>query len=526
MQLMNPTQQYGAPTQVLGLMGGGIPRRYARGGAIKPKYGLPAAAQQLRRKGRHGDTMLVHMQPKEVAGLAALARRQGGSVTINPHTGLPEFFSLGGFFEDVGDAIGGAVDFVGDAIGDVGSWFDDTVIQPVIGAANDIAEALGPVGLAAATYFGGPIGAAVYSGFQAPGDDFDLGNAVRAGTTAYVGGELMGSGGASPDYGAAGSATTSAADYAAAVDSIDAAAGLPSLGGVEEAVSSAAEAAASAGAGGGPGIGAGIGPESLPSAPVSFEPVGQTPTVDVTGYPGAAAPIFEASDITQIASQTPSTMSSILNLGGGIAETAQAAGRYGLDALKGITMKDLKDAFQLASAGMTAYGGYSALKERQKQQADYQKVMDEQEKKKEEQKAFAEQVLRDYPLEYRRLTAEDVRRLGLASGGEVPMPMADIFDRDDGMAKGGIASVMPPRFLSGGGDGMSDSIPANIEGKQEARLADGEFVIPADVVSHIGNGSSKAGAKRLYEMMDRVRHARTGKQRQAPQINAKRLMPA
>ena len=90
-----------------------------------------------------------------------------------------------------------------------------------------------------------------------------------------------------------------------------------------------------------------------------------------------------------------------------------------------------------------------------------------------------------------------------------------------GYATGGMA----PRFLSGGGDGMSDSIPANIGGKQEARLADGEFVIPADVVSHLGNGSSKAGAKQLYSMMDKVRQARTGRKSQGKQINPRKYMP-
>ena len=83
-----------------------------------------------------------------------------------------------------------------------------------------------------------------------------------------------------------------------------------------------------------------------------------------------------------------------------------------------------------------------------------------------------------------------------------------------------------PRFLSGGGDGMSDDIPAVIGNKQPARLADGEFVIPADVVSHIGNGSSKAGAKKLYEMMDKIRKERTGRTRQAPAIKPDRYMPA
>jgi hypothetical protein len=81
-------------------------------------------------------------------------------------------------------------------------------------------------------------------------------------------------------------------------------------------------------------------------------------------------------------------------------------------------------------------------------------------------------------------------------------------------------------YLDGAGDGMSDSIPATIEGKQPARLADGEFVIPADVVSHIGNGSSKAGSKRLYAMLDKVRHARTGNKKQGKEIKAEKYLPA
>ena len=82
------------------------------------------------------------------------------------------------------------------------------------------------------------------------------------------------------------------------------------------------------------------------------------------------------------------------------------------------------------------------------------------------------------------------------------------------------------RMLKGPGDGMSDSIPASIAGKQPARLADGEFVVPADVVSHLGNGSTDAGAKKLYGMMDRIRKARTGKKKQAPAVKTARYMPA
>lgn len=82
------------------------------------------------------------------------------------------------------------------------------------------------------------------------------------------------------------------------------------------------------------------------------------------------------------------------------------------------------------------------------------------------------------------------------------------------------------RLLKGPGDGMSDSIPGQIGAKQPARLADGEFVVPADVVSHLGNGSTDAGAKQLYAMMDKVRSARTGNKQQGKQINARKMLPA
>ena len=97
-------------------------------------------------------------------------------------------------------------------------------------------------------------------------------------------------------------------------------------------------------------------------------------------------------------------------------------------------------------------------------------------------------------------------------------------------AQGGIANLGGysdgGRMLKGPGDGMSDSIPASIQGKQPARLADNEFVVPADVVSHLGNGSSDAGAKKLYAMMNKVRQARTGKAKQAPAIKADKYLPA
>jgi hypothetical protein len=94
-------------------------------------------------------------------------------------------------------------------------------------------------------------------------------------------------------------------------------------------------------------------------------------------------------------------------------------------------------------------------------------------------------------------------------------------------AGGGIAQLaVGGKLLRGQGDGMSDSIKANISGKREARLADGEFVVPADVVSHLGNGSTDAGAKQLYSMMDKVRQARVGSKKQGKQIDPMKYMPA
>jgi hypothetical protein len=90
---------------------------------------------------------------------------------------------------------------------------------------------------------------------------------------------------------------------------------------------------------------------------------------------------------------------------------------------------------------------------------------------------------------------------------------------------GGYAAGGNPRLLKGPGDGMSDNIPATINGRQPARLADGEFVIPADVVSHLGNGSTEAGAKQLHAMMDKVRRARTGNPKQGKNIKPQKYMP-
>jgi hypothetical protein len=141
------------------------------------------------------------------------------------------------------------------------------------------------------------------------------------------------------------------------------------------------------------------------------------------------------------------------------------------------------------------------------------------------------------PLSRFKYNPDSYRPAGYADGG-----IASLADNgynsiyvgspssSSNMARGGIADLGSysdgGRMLQGPGDGMSDSIPASIAGKRPARLADGEFVVPADVVSHLGNGSTDAGAKQLYAMMDKVRQARTGRKAQGREINPRQYMAA
>jgi hypothetical protein len=140
------------------------------------------------------------------------------------------------------------------------------------------------------------------------------------------------------------------------------------------------------------------------------------------------------------------------------------------------------------------------------------------------------------------LTAAMVRQSKLNSRSYVntpanfnkPTPMGSLNFKPVAAAHGGIMGASSlggyaaggnPRLLRGPGDGMSDNIPATINNRQPARLADGEFVVPADVVSHLGNGSTEAGADKLHEMMTQVRKARTGNPKQGKEINPHRFMP-
>ena len=125
-------------------------------------------------------------------------------------------------------------------------------------------------------------------------------------------------------------------------------------------------------------------------------------------------------------------------------------------------------------------------------------------------------------LERGAVTIDDVSEAYGISKDEIRKVYAQMGGTKQ-LAQGGIAQGY---YLGGPTDGMADLIPATIDGTQPAALSDGEFVIPADVVSHLGNGNSEAGAEQLYSMMDRVRDERTGTTKQGPEIDPMQMMPA
>ena len=421
---------------------------YAQGGQA---HGLKSIAKELASYGRGGDTMLAHINPQEAAVLKAM----GGSGTINPHTGLPEFLF----------------------------GFKVPIVDDIIHGVKSLVQDLGPVATIAGGYFGGPLGAAIVGGLQGE-KGFDLKRAMLSGALAYGAQNLAGG---LSDAGAAGS-TATAGDVAAKL-------------GVEGAATGAGSQAAMLAE-----QSAGLGDAGLRNI-ASSASYGTTPTM--AGTVGSTAADF------------------------GSKATDVGRGIYNL----ATNQPGAVDAFKASGATLTntalpIYGGVTGTM-----------ALDEAEKMK--NAADEARALSDADLAAQQNRIEESRKRGLASMISNPYmfayggPVDDESGVDDlglaqgnmknGLFAGGVPSYAKggqPKFLSGGGDGMSDSIPATINGNQPARLADGEFVKPADVVSHLGNGSSKAGAKQLYSMMDKVRTARTGTKKQGKQINPARFMPA
>lgn len=445
---------------------------------------LHDAAQHLASQGRYGDNMLVHMNPKEVAGLQALAQHKGTSLTVNPDTGMPEAFGLGDLnpFRIVQGK---------GAIGESG--FGSMLIGAALMAAGVPAPMAGYLTGGATLAMGG-----------------NLQQALGQGLGAFAGANMANSAGWAPTQDG-------------------------SVIPVEERLATPNAPAA---------------PTAAPVAP----PVASTPP---PGYfdntmlaaENAVTPA-QADKLVATATPAPAAASAV---------TPTVSDKVAEAAAKKNVEQSFMSKYGLPMAGL----GALALTQEKPKGVEVEG----------QHPGFIRPYIYD-PKTQGLTQLRPVRAPGYAAGGmpveqmsnanavgmNTGYPQADItghayatpwqtpvsqnvvqgtadtgVNRMSGqmLAAGGLSDLGAysdgGRLLKGPGDGVSDSIPAVIGNKQPARLADGEFVVPARIVSELGNGSTEAGARKLYGMMDRIQKARsktTGKNKVAANSRADKYLPA
>jgi hypothetical protein len=520
--------------------------------------GLHQTAHYLKTKGRGKDTELVHMTPKEIKGLQALAMAHGGSLTTNPNTGLPE----AGFLEDILPIVAAA----------------GLTYLTAGAAAPTLTAALGGSAMAGGIAAGALSGAAISGGMAAiQGKDAGkaalmggLGGGISGGLGAYDAANVFNAPNLLAD--ASQQVATTAGTEAGAEISKQA---LGSAGTPQSFDYSPSGEMIPTGTGAAP-VGVGAAPSSTNTELLNQMARGQgvfpegsaaLPGTEVTGQT-SLAPGFQQPNIP-----SPSTQSLF---------DQEAQSRGGAARTIGIKPDTFYDGLnKYEKVGVQALPVIGLLQDKQ-QQVGPEDTYDSRLKRiSPDFRAYEPPRPNPY---YRAQYAadggvmssfDDEPDVAMATGGATQLPKGDpgIYRDADPTTRGqdaftaaltrlnsiqkranikglpALKAAAPPlsdipeaagggimsslggysdggRMLKGPGDGMSDSIPGVIGKKQPARLADGEFVVPADVVSHLGNGSTDAGAKKLYAMMDNIRKARTGKKKQAPAVKADRYMPA
>lgn len=481
---------------------------------------LKTLSKKIQASGRGKDSLLVHMSPREVHGLQQLAKIKGGALTTNPETGLPE----AGFLEDILPivAAGAAMYFTA-------------------GAATPMLMSAGMGATSAGILAGAGSGALIGAGSAAIQGQ-DVGNAaLMGGVTGAIGGGISGAmGGGAPVPGAEG---TSAA-----------AANAP-VGQATQVGTQAINV--------NPATGAVVDPLAGAGNTFSYNPAGEmVPSNYAPQITGSTNP-----QVANVAAPNPADMGKTANQLAGdriMQQQADAVAAAQKDPNASWWSKQTpleKAGYSTLGAGLVA-GLNAPPNDNGAPEDDYSSSL-----QRISPNFRAQEPIQPNPYYRARYPVyaaggglmdayqaggpvERMSQMNTAlnpQGGLYPQGMVDKTQyalptqRPTSMevidagaqrmfARGGIADLGGysdgGRMLKGPGDGMSDSIPGVIGGKQPARLADGEFVVPADVVSHMGNGSTDAGAKKLYAMMDKVRKARTGKKKQAPAVNTSRFLPA
>ncbi len=481
------------------------PQYYSTVEQFRPRYakgGIASIAEELASKGRGGDSMLVHMAPHEVAGLNAIARMQGTELTINPETGMPEALKLGKLFKMLAPMA------LGFALGPAGAGIFSSALNAGLAVGAGYTLATGSLQQGISAGLGAYGGANLGTGLQAAGTADAVGQAAAseaAGTGLQVAGAAGGDAASAAlvesqlGYGDIPfeSFNQAPASYSYAVPP-PSPTSISLTGGAGSGLSLTPEATGFAGAG--PTIPGG---EELFTQQIPIDSVNLATGARETAMstvPKTSSVL--TSDVTGLGS-TPTPGSALTGAEryfGDKATSDLAAERYA-DAT-GSTLGT--SAMQIAGGA----AGQSAADAERAMRAQQAAIVAKQDERKRRFDALFGRTVGTLP-------ARSGGLMKLAGGGMTYME-----------AGGTTGPTGTPRDVTGTGDGMSDSVPASIEGVQEARLADGEFVIPADVVADIGNGSSDAGSKKLYDMMDRIRKARHGTTEQPPEIQAERLMPA
>jgi hypothetical protein len=411
-------------------------------------YDMKPMAESLASQGRYGDSMLVHMNPIEVAGLRAAAQKMGGDLTTNPQTGQPEAF-----------------------------------LPFLLG--------LGLQGLGMSA-----LGAGIATGIGTAAITGDLGQGALAGLGAF-GGAGIGEGLSAAGTAAQASQVTPGVgmDMANAASQVSTAPGAisPTQSLLQDSLSSSATQ---------------VGPQS-------FAPTAGAPLMPTYGPGAAIEPSSIATGFTQPIAPPP-PLSSAVTEGTGMA--LQESLVPPSDSLTG-----LKSVFSSGDVGTAAreafmgeVGGTSGLLGTTAAgiapYAFEQPTLEGMEKQK--------SLIR--PFDYDPNTREFTERDPYAAPGPEYMARGGMVQR---LAQGGLTGYKEGNILRGQGDGMSDEIEASIGGEQDVLLSDGEYVIPADAVAMLGNGSTDAGANRLDEMIARLRMKKYGRDKQPPEMKAESVMP-
>ena len=547
--------------------------------------GLHHTAHYLRGKGRGNDTMLVHMTPSEVKGLQAIALRHGGSLTINPDTGLPEagfleqilpivaaagltYLTAGAAAPTLTAALGGSTMAGGIAAGALSGAAISGGMAAIQGKDAGQAALMGGLGAYdAANVFNAPnlladtaqtmatstpevaTKIAEQGITQAFPTVNQAGNALAIPNPSVPGGFISSETGQALASAPSGSGLTAGEMMAGSVRSGP----IPPVSSADAAT--AAKTIGSSGSVTGPvtpsyysGLGADnyiqkagiqalpvlglmqdeqqqVGPQDDYQSPLrrlspnfrAYEPATPNPYYEpirynyasggITSLQGGGGPV-----------ERMSMANTAMNPQGGLYPMGMIdKTQYATPTQRPVSaeMVDEAPAYERSSPMLMVGGGVTRLPK-----GDPGLYRDDNPTTR-GQDSFTAALTR---LNERQKKA-NIK--GLPALKAAMQPLGNIEEA----AKGGVMSSLGGysdggRMLKGPGDGMSDSIPASIANKQPARLADGEFVVPADVVSHLGNGSTDAGARKLYSMMDKIRKARTGKKKQAPAVKASRYMPA